>query len=174
MRIVTRPSSALRAVIDPWYSAPVVPVLTRRRQALVDSLDGDSVLVLTGPPAVVPADAPTGVDHVVSVGWLAAADDLDAAVAQLVDRLAPDGWLHAIEPSRGPAGTGRAQDLAAPVGRIRTGWHLGRDIPAALRRGGLVMTDKERFSMPVSSTVLQPWVQLRARRPVPTTPGEAS
>jgi hypothetical protein len=174
VRTVTRPSSALRAVIDPWYSAPVVPVLARRRQALVDSLDSDSVLVLTGPPAVVPAGAPTLVDHVVTVGWLAAADDLDAAVAQLVERLSLHGWFHAIEPTRGPAGTGRAQDLAAPVGRIRTGWHLGRNIPAAIRRGGLVMTDKERFSMPVSSNVLQPWVQVRARRPVPNTPGAAS
>ena len=164
---MTTPSSALRSVIDPWYTAPTVPVLQRRRQALVDSLDGDEaggdVLVLTGPPPLMPADAPTKVGHIVTVGWLAATDDLDAAVAELSGRLASGGWLHVIEPTRGPAATARAQRLSAPAARARTGWHIGRDVPAAIRRCGLVVTDVERFSMPVSSTILRHWVQARAR-----------
>ena len=149
-------------MIDPWYTAPTVPVLQRRRQALVDSLDGE-VLVLTGPPPLMPADAPRHPDHVVTVGWLAATDDLDVAIAELAGRIDPDGWLHVIEPTRGPAATARAQRLSAPAGRMRTGWHLGRDVPAAIRRCGLVVTDVERFPMPVSSTVLRPWIQARAR-----------
>jgi hypothetical protein len=143
--------------------APVVPVLARRRQALVDSLDG-RVLVLTGPPAEWPADGPEVADHVVTVGWLAATGDLDAAIGDVLDRLAPDGWLHLVEPTSGRPALARAQRLSSPVVQRRTGWHLGRDVPAALRAAGLVVTDVERFSMPVSSSVLQPWVQARARR----------
>ena len=162
MRRVTTPSSALRAVIDPWYTAPLVPVLQRRRAALVDSLDGPT-LVLSGPPARLPDDAGDGLDHIVTVGWLGAAPDLSEAIADLVARLGPDGWLHSIEPTSGQAATARAQRFSAPAGKMRTGWHLGRDLPAALRGSGLVVTDVERFSMPVSSTVLRPWVQTRSR-----------
>ncbi|MFP4513721.1 MAG: hypothetical protein ACLFRV_12310 [Acidimicrobiales bacterium] len=164
MTAPSSPSSTLRAVIDPWYTAPVVPVLQRRRRDLVDSLDDGRVLVLTGPPAVMPDDVPDTVDHVVTVGWLGAADDLDAAIAGLVARLAPGGWMHVIEPTRGPGATARAQRLAAPAARARTGWRIGRDVPGAIRRCGWVVTDVERFSMPVSSTVLRPWVHARARR----------
>ncbi|MBK5224747.1 MAG: hypothetical protein JJE52_18110, partial [Acidimicrobiia bacterium] len=63
----------------------------------------------------------------------------------------------------------RAQRLAATVGQRRTGWRLDRDIPAAVRRSGLVITDLERFSMPVSSVVLRPWVAGRARRRGPVS-----
>jgi hypothetical protein len=171
---VTSPSSALRSVIDPWYTAPTVPVLQRRRQALLESLGDDSSLVLTGPPAVMPDDAPARVDHVVTIGWLAAADDLDAAIADLAARLGPDGWLHVVEPTSGSAATARAQRLSAPAARMRTGWHIGRDVPAAIRRCGLVVTDVERFSMPVSSTVLRPWVQARARHRAVATDSEVA
>jgi hypothetical protein len=160
---VTTPSSAIRAVIDPWYAAPIIPVLQRRRAALVEALDGE-VLVLTGPPPEWPSDPPAKADHIVTVGWLGGVDDLDASIGTLVERLAPDGWLHVIEPTSGPPALVRAQRLTATAGRVRTGWHLGRDLPAALRRCGLVVTDLERFSMPVSSTVLRPWVQGRSRR----------
>jgi hypothetical protein len=160
---VTSPTSAFRSLVDPWYAAPVVPVLARRRQALVDTLDGE-VIVLTGPPAVWPADVPASVDHVVTVGWLASAGDLGTAIADVLGRLGPDGWLHLVEPTSGRPSLARAQRLSSPVAQLRTGWYLGRDLPAALRGAGLVVTDVERFSMPVSSTVLQPWVQARARR----------
>lgn len=136
-----------------------------------------STFVLTGPPAILPTEANTpdhpAYDQIVTVGWLAAASDLDQAVVDLVLRLAPDGWLHCIEPTRGPSSVARAQRAAAPVGRVRTGWHLGRDIPAALRRGGLVVTDAERFNMPLSSPILRPWVQTRARRRPPVATGSS-
>lgn len=158
-------------MVDPWHSAPIVPVLQRRRAALVDSLDGE-VLVLTGPPAVMPDGDRMALDHIVTIGWLGATADLDGTIADLVRRLGPHGWLHCIEPTTGPSALARAQRLSAPVAKMRTGWHIGRDLPAALRRCGLVVTDVERFSMPVSSTVLRPWVAARSR--VRLTPSEAS
>ena len=164
---MTSPTSALRSLMDPWYTDPVVPVLARRRQTLVDAL-GDEVLVLTGPPSVWPVDAPASVGHALTVGWLAASPDLHGAIADVVRRLDPNGWLHVIEPTAGRSSLARAQRVSSPVAQLRTGWHLGRDIPGALRGAGLVVTDVERFSMPVSSTILQPWVQARARRRVST------
>lgn len=154
-------------MVDPWYTGPVVPVLARRRDALVASLTDESegpVLVLTGPPAAWPADAPPRAAHVVTVGWLAAAPDLDRAVAEVVERLDDTGWLHVVEPTAGRPPLARSQRLTSRVAQLRTGWHLGRDIPAALRSAGLVVTDVERFAMPVSNTLLQPWVEARARR----------
>jgi hypothetical protein len=152
-------------MVDPWHTGPLVPVLARRRDALVASLGGsDGVLVLAGPPAVRPADAPDQVAHLVTIGWLAAAPDLDRAVGEVLERLAPDGWLHVVEPTSGRPVLARSQRLTSPVAQRRTGWHLGRDIPGALRAAGLAVTDVERFDMPVSNTLLQPWVQARARR----------
>lgn len=178
MRWVTTPAAAFRSAIDPWFTAPIVPVLRRRREALLGSLEG-SVLTLTGPPAELPPESrisgdsdgqPVLYSHIVTVGWLSAADQLDRTLGELLALLSPDGWLHSIEATSGPAPIARAQRLSAPVGRVRTGWHLGRDVPAALRRRGLVVTDVDRFSMPVASTVLKPWVQTRARFRADTRP----
>lgn len=150
-------------LLAPIDTGPLVAELARRRDSLVAGLDG-SVLVLSGPPAVLPpagsgsvtsgSAAPGTVGHIVTAGWLAAAADLDAAVAALVARLAPGGRLHVVEPTRSPA-------RATPA--HHQGWFLDRDLPAALRRHALVLTDLERFSMPVSPSFLRPWVQGRAR-----------
>ena len=154
----------VRAVLDPWPTGAVVAELRRRQAALVASLDG-TVLELHGPPAESPAVADGATfDHVVTAGWLGASDDLDGALADLVEAVGPDGWLHAVEPSLSWGATARAQHLGATVGRQRTGWRVDRDIPAAIRRAGFVVTDLERFSMPVPSVVLRPWVACRARR----------
>lgn len=156
-----------------------MPVLRRRRDTLVEMLGGqgrgDDLLVLTGPPAAWPAGAPHRSATIVTVGWLAAAKDLDAAIAELLDRLEPDGWLHVVEPTTGPPRAARRQRLVAADGVVATGWWLGRDVPAAMRRNGLVVTDLERFSMPTSAFALRPWVQARARRraPGPARPAPA-
>jgi hypothetical protein len=165
LRRMTSPTSALRSLVDPWYTDPLVPVLARRRQSVLDSLDADA-LVLTGPPAEWPAASTQSVPSVVTVGWLAAARDLEVAISQVLERLDDGGWLHVIEPTSGRPSLARAQRFSSAVSQLRTGWYLGRDIPGALRAAGLVVTDVERFSMPVSSTILQPWVQARARRRV--------
>lgn len=159
----------VRGVLEPWDTAPVVAELGRRRALTVAALRG-TVLEVNGPPGVAP-HIPAGAtfDHVVSTAWLASVEDVDAEVARLVTHLEPDGWLHVLEPTLGVGATARAQRLAATVGARRTGWWVDRDVPAAIRRAGLVITDLERFSMPVPSPVLQPWVAARARRrgPVP-------
>lgn len=160
---------AVRGVLEPWETGPVVAELGRRRAATVAGLRG-TVLEVNGPPGVAPR-IPAGAtfDHVVSTAWLASVDAVDAEVERLVGHLEPDGWLHVLEPTLGMGATARAQRLAATVGARRTGWWVDRDVPAAIRRAGLVITDLERFSMPVPSPVLQPWVAARARRrgPVP-------
>lgn len=154
-----------------------MPVLRRRRDALVETLGaqgrGDDLLVLTGPPAAWPAGAPPRASTIVTVGWLAAAVDLDAAIVAVLDRLEPDGWLHVVEPTSGPPRTARRQRLVVADGEAATGWWLGRDVPAAMRRNGLVVTDLERFSMPTSAFALRPWVQARARRRAPGPAGPA-
>lgn len=145
----------------PWDTRPIRAEVARRREALLSGLDGRAVVLdaRTGPPDG--ADGPPG--HVVSIGWLALQDDLDAACARLRELVGPAGWLHVLEPTSGVGFTARAQRAAATVASRRTGWRVDRDVPGAIRRAGLVLTDLERFSMPVPSPVLRPWIQGRAR-----------
>lgn len=160
-----------RTVLDPWDTRPIRAEVVRRRAALLAALDDEIVVCDDSgdPPETAAAD------HVVSVAWLARQDDLDAAFAQLVGLMAPAGRLHLLEPTVGVDGVARAQRLAATVGLRRTGWRIDRDVPAAARRAGLVMTDLERFSMPVPSPVLRPWIEGTARvRPLAPTGGETS
>lgn len=161
----------VRGLLDPWSTGPVVAEIARRRNGTVVGLRG-TVLEVNGPPGVappIPADA--RVDHIVTAAWLASVDDVAAEVDRLVGHLDDEGWLHVIEPTLAVGTVGRAQRLAATVGHQRTGWWIDRDLPAAIRRAGLVITDLERFSMPVPSPVLQPWIAARARRrrPIPTS-----
>src|SRR5947209_16361615 len=92
----------------------------------------------------------------VVVGELCAADDLDAAVADL--RL--DGRrVVFVEHVGRPGLLGRAEaawgDVAA---RLPMGCHVGRDVVAAFRRNGFTITDLERFTMPTLVPVLRHWV----------------
>ncbi len=151
----------------PWDTGPIRAEVARRREALLASLDGE-VLVLddrNDPPSP-PSDHP---DHVVAICWLGRQNDLDGACATLVELVGDHGWLHLVEPTSGVGLTARAQRVAATVASRRTGWRVDRDVPGAIRRAGLVLTDLERFSMPVTSPVLRPWIQGRARvrPPVP-------
>lgn len=159
----------VRGLLDPWATGPVVAELSRRRAATVAGLAG-TVLEVNGPPGITPP-IPAGAtfDHIVSTAWLAAVDDVEGEVRRLLAHLEPGGWLHVLEPTLGIGATARAQRMAATVGADRTGWRIDRDVPAAIRRAGLVITDLERFSMPVPSLVLRPWVAGRARRR-PATP----
>jgi hypothetical protein len=101
----------------------------------------------------------------VSVGELCGADDLDAAVAALAGALAPGERLAFLEHIGRVGVAGRVQALAGPLwSRLGGGCHVDRDVPAALRRGGFLVTDLERFTMPTSVAVLRPWVQGTAVR----------
>jgi SAM-dependent methyltransferase len=94
-------------------------------------------------------------DTVVSVFQLAAAADLDPLLAAVRSVLSDDGALLFLEPTRVTGPTGRLQRLAAPAVAATTGWRTDHDVPMALRRAGLSVTDVERHRVPT----LQPWLR---------------
>ena len=95
-----------------------------------------------------------------SVTELCRAADLDAAVAALAATLDAGQRLAFLEHVGRPGVAGRAHALADVLwSRLEGGCHVDRDVPAALRRGGFVVTDLERFTMPTPVAVLRPWVQ---------------
>jgi len=162
MGVVAAPSRGASRLASPamsrlWDTATIRAEVARRRDVLLADLDGAGTVALLEDGATAPTAEP--VDHVVSVAWLAGRDDLDGALSDLARRLGPGGRVHLIEPTLGVDLTARAQRLAATVAQRRTGWRIDRDIPAAARRAGLVLTDLERFSMPVPSPVLRPWIE---------------
>ena len=144
-----------------WDTAAIRIEAERRTATLLEGLAGSGTVALVDGATPPPDTGP--VDHVVSVAWLATQDDLDAAVARLVRLLGERGRLHVVEPTAGADLVARLQRWAATVAQRRTGWRIDRDVPAAARRAGLVLTDMERFSMPVPSPVLRPWIQGTAR-----------
>lgn len=164
--------SSVTAVPSPLaLPATGVPhaVAVALREGLRLRVDGSvgPTLELTGPPAApLPDGPPGGYARILTAGWLAAAPDLDAAVAALVARLAPDGRIDCVEPTLATGALRRAQRLSAPAVHAATGWHVDRDVPAALRRGGLVITDLERFAMPTRVPVLRPFTRARGHHRV--------
>ena len=63
-----------------------------------------------------------------------------------------------------PGVRGRFQHLATPNwSRMTGGCHLDRDPIAAMRDAGFVVTDCERFLLPVGSTIVGAAVQGSAR-----------
>lgn len=104
---------------------------------------------------------------VVRAGELCGEDDLEGALARILDGLPPGGRLVFVEHVGRPGPLGRLQaawgDVAA---RLPHGCHVGRDVPAAVRRAGFEITDLERFTMPTPVLVLRSWVSGTARKPV--------
>jgi len=94
---------------------------------------------------------------------MAAQDDVDGAARALAERLAPDGWLHLVEPTVGAGRRGRIRHLAGARAVSRLGWHVDADVPDALRRAGFLIVDLERFSMPRRHLLLDGFVAARAR-----------
>lgn len=102
-------------------------------------------------------------DTVFSVFQLASAPDLAATLARLTSMLAPDGRLLFVEPGRLAGLGGRTQRLLAPAMSVTAGWHLDRDVPMALRRAGLTITDLERPRVPTTQWWLRSLVEGTAR-----------
>ena len=111
---------------------------------------------------------------VVSVAGLARFADLGGALSVVVDLLAPDGVMMAVEPGFRP---GAMALVAASLGALlppARGMHLARDLPATVRSTAgrsttgqttrLTVTDVERFTMPTLIWPLRSFVQLRAER----------
>ena len=84
-------------------------------------------------------------DTVFSVFQFAAAPDLAATLARVGRVLEPQGSVLFVEPGRLPGLAGRTQRLLSPAVAMTAGWHVDRDVPMALRRAGLSVTDLERW-----------------------------
>jgi SAM-dependent methyltransferase len=103
-------------------------------------------------------------DTVVSTLALCSVDDLELALTQVRRLLAPGGILLFLEHVRSTGWRRRLQEAAAPVWhRLACGCHLDRDVPAALRAAGLVVTDIERFKFPWGEPLLATAAQGVAR-----------
>ena len=114
---------------------------------LWDAARLDDVVLLDGssdPTLVELAHADERFDTVVSVFQFAAAPDLAATLARVARVLAPEGRVLFLEPGRLPGIAGRSQRVLAPALALTAGWHVDRDIPMALRRARLSVTDLER------------------------------
>ena len=107
-------------------------------------------------------------DFVLSIAELIRFPDLAAAMNAIDSLLAPGGRLLAVEPIAKP-GTMRVLALApwALTPWVR-GFHVGRDLTAALRTTSLVNDDIERFTMPTAVAPLRYFISLGARRVVST------
>lgn len=167
------------------FPSAVEEVLARRRAAAIAALHGE-VLDLDDPGARVLLAAaiehgpdrpvPATWDAVVSVAQLIRFPDLGAALRTIDRLLVPAGRLVALEPVAKP-GTLR-MFLDAPFTSMRPvrGFHVGRDLSAALRTTSLVADDVERFTMPTAVPGLRHFVSIVARRAAPksedTTPQE--
>ncbi len=104
-------------------------------------------------------------DTEVCCGVLCTVPDLDRAVARLLSGLAPGGRLLFLEHVRSPGWRGRAQHAATPLwSRVVPGCHLDRDVLGALWAGGFVVTDGDRFRIPLSGGALFDMVEGTAIR----------
>ena len=105
-------------------------------------------------------------DIVISVAELIRFPDLAAAMNALDALLAPGGRLLAVEPVVRP-GTLRVLSFAPwSVTRSVRGFHVGRDLTAAVRTTTLINDDIDRFTMPTAVAPLRHFVSLGARRVV--------
>lgn len=103
---------------------------------------------------------PGTADQLVTVGALCTASDLDVEARALRGALAPGGRLLFLEHVGRTGVFGllhRGSDRVYAVAPM--GCHVDRDVPAALRRAGLLITDLERCTMPSAIPLLRPWVQ---------------
>jgi hypothetical protein len=172
------PVTLLRPDLPPRWPAVVRGELERRQQVLaglargrvldVGSPSGRDLLVRTvraaGGPIDDGPDAAGAYDTVVSVAGLVRFPDLVAALRGVERLLAPEGVLLLAEPVGRPGPVGlvvaSAGSLLPPV----RGAHLARDVPAAVRAAGFLMTDLERITMPTAVWPLRHLVQARALR----------
>jgi hypothetical protein len=124
------------------------------RTVLRDAIDGGNVI------------AADQWDVVISVAELIRFPDLAASMSAIDALLTPSGRLLAVEPVIRP-GTLRVLGFA-PWSATRSvrGFHVGRDLTAALRTTTLANDDIDRFTMPTAVAPLRHFVSLGARRAV--------
>lgn len=94
--------------------------------------------------------------------------DIEGFVAALERILAEEGWIFMVEPAAARAGAIRSR-LAARLGHRPPRRRAGTDVVAALRSGGLVVTDLHRRRAQSAPAAWRPYVVLKARRESPRT-----
>lgn len=104
-------------------------------------------------------------DSIVSLIRLPLVEDLDGFFETVFGLLADGGSLYFVEPVRRSGRTGRLLAMSGLVGRAAGGLHLDRDLPAEIRRRGMVVTDLARFEVPTVSAPLRPFIEAVARWP---------
>lgn len=110
-------------------------------------------------------------DTVFSSFRLVAARDFAGTLSRIGRLLRDDGALLFLEPARRAGPTGRAQRAVAPAVALSTGWRLDRDVPGALRRAGLSVTDIERHRASTIQWWLREVVEGSAHPALPAHPG---
>jgi hypothetical protein len=96
---------------------------------------------------------------ITSIGGLCAEADLDAASTRIHELLPAGGRFVFVEHVGRPGLVGRLQEgYGDAAARFPWGCRVGRDIPAAVRRAGFLVTDLERFTMPTPNPLLRSWV----------------
>jgi hypothetical protein len=157
--------SAIRSELDRRRA-----VIHPRGSAVLDLADPGARLVVAraAEDAAASEEGPAveTYDAIVSVGALVGVVDLPLAVKAFDRLLAPGGELFVVEPVSRPGWTQVLLVTAAAYQPTIRGQHLDRDIPLALRSGGFVPTDLERFAMPTRIRSLRRFVTARViRRP---------
>lgn len=103
-------------------------------------------------------------DTIVCTLVLCTLPDLVADVRRMRRLLGPDGRLLFLEHVRAHGARAGLQRLATPLwSRLVPGCHLDRDPLVALRAEGFVVTDCERFTMPLGNALVGAAVQGAAR-----------
>ena len=154
------------------FPALVEAELDRRRMHLLERARGRVLdLDRPGPRAeiarasierhVVPA-----YDSAVSVAQLVRFPDLAAALRGIDRLLALDGELLVVEPTSRPGLIPLFLDSLWAWTRWIGGFHVARDVTAALRSTTFVLDDIERFAMPTAVTSLRCAVEVHAVRVV--------
>lgn len=147
---------------DPTTHRRVIgPLAARQLDARMAHLPGDAPW---RPLDALDGEADGTFDAVVAVGAFCATGDLELAVAMVRRVLARGGQLHFVEHVGRVGALGALQRGSDRLwSSLPLGCHVGHDLPAALRRGGLVVSDLERCSLPSVVPLLRPWVQGVAR-----------
>jgi SAM-dependent methyltransferase len=134
--------------------------LRRRAAAAPVSVD-----VREGTVADIAGEEAAPFDTVVSVLQLSRADPLEPLLRSIGSIMSERGRLLFLEPTAHAGFTGHVQRLLSPAARLWTSRRPDRDLPASVRAAGLLMTDCERFTMPVPWPY-RSWVQGVAQLPV--------
>lgn len=132
--------------------------------------DPDGVDRIDLDPEALLARGPEPFDTIVSLIRTPLVADLERMMTTLTGLLAAHGTLHFLEPVRRAGRVGRLLAVGGALNRAAGGLHLDRDLPADLRRHGLIVTDLDRFEVPTVSAPLRPFVEATARWPTTGRP----